>query len=108
MLDNVIQWLNAFPSRKVAIAAYIAMFLYTFVILQLKIYIQDCKELDKRCKRNKRFVYCDGKKSNVSWVEFVTQTEYDNLLTRDDNGNYHVISYPIIDRNASSTYFKID
>lgn len=106
MLDNIIQWFNAYPSRKI-VMLYVLAILYMFFVIKFKSDAQDNKELDKRHKKCKRFVYCEGKKSNISYVEFVTQFEYDNLLSRDENGTYHEISYAIIDRNTSSTYFKL-
>lgn len=108
MVNQIIAWFNAFPSRKYALLGYLLLIAYALFITRIKCNIADDKELDRRAKRNKRFVFCDGKKSNIIFIDMVSQTQFDNLLGVDESGNYYKIGNAIIDRNGTSVYFQID
>lgn len=48
-------------------------------------------------RRTKRFVYCDGKKANVLWIELVTAKDFQRYE--------QLVGYGVIDMNATSIYF---
>lgn len=108
IINNFTQWLNEFPSRKYTLIGYALLAIYVFVILKIRLYIQLDKDIAKSQKKSKRYVYCVGKKSNVAYVDLVTEFEYDNLLIRDETGRYNEVGLAIIDRNTTSTYFLLD
>jgi len=107
MINDIVQWFNNFPSRKYALLGYLLLIVYALFITHIKCNIADDRELDKRARCNKRFVFCDGKKSNVIFIDMVNQTQFDNLLGIDEYGNYYRIGNAIIDRNGTSVYFQI-
>ena len=93
MLTNIIEWFNAYPSRIYALVMYVIMFAYVELIIYIRIKTTNRKDE----KRNKRFVFCDGAKRKVLYVDMVTQYEFDNYSC--------YVGYGIIDRNATSIYF---
>lgn len=93
MLDNIIQWFMEYPSRIYTVISYVILFLYMELILHIRMKAANRKDE----KRNKRFVFCDGTKRKVLYVDMVTQYEFDNYDW--------FIGYGIIDRNGTSIYF---
>lgn len=87
----MIDWFNAYPSRAYAIVMYLLLVTYALLLAKLR---------NVSNKQNKkRFVYCDGKKSNVIWVDMVSREVFDNYDS--------YVGYGIIDRNNQSIYFNV-
>ena len=94
-------FLNAFPSRKVALIMYVLLLAFS-IMIRLKAKEQaDTRNNDKRLRRLQYwFVYCDGKKSNVIWREPVSYDLFNDFETN--------VSYGVIDRNNTCVYFNVD
>lgn len=84
-------WFAAYPSRAYAIVMYLLLVVYALLLTKLR------KTSNKQSK--KRFVYCDGKKSNVIWVDLVSSEVFDHYDT--------YVGYGVIDRNNQSIYFDV-
>lgn len=90
-MNNLISWFNEFPSRIVVTE--------WFVILCLYVILARCKRRNKQHNK-RRFVYCEnGRKSNIAYVELVSQHQFDNYEL--------YVGLPIIDMNNTSIYFAL-
>ena len=90
---DIITWLNAYPSRKTVLEMIICVALY-FIVYTIK---NNTKKYIE--PHNKRFVYCNGSKRNIVYIDMVTQADFNNAET--------IIGYGIIDRNNTSIYFDL-
>lgn len=88
-MDRLITWFMTYPSRVIVTEWFIVAVLYC-VMARLK---------QRKVRRMRRFVYCAGKKSNVLYVDMVTDYMFDNYQ--------RYVGYGVIDRNNTSIYFDV-
>lgn len=87
--EFVYEWREVFSAIASFSPFVLAVFVELFIMTWFRLYTQP--------RRTKRFVYCDGCKSKVLWVEMVN--------ARDFARYEQLVGYGIIDMNSNSIYF---
>lgn len=90
LITDFLTWMYMYPSR-----AFVTELVF-FIIYATLVFTAYMKRYEKPTKR---FVFCDGRKSRILYVDMVTENVFRNYSK--------YVGYAVIDANSSSIYFNV-